>query len=343
MSIAFLIHTHKSLEQISRLCSTVERGLAKKHVTISHNGSAEDRARLASFRGVDRVIPAIGGRAQFGLIDAFLGELRRLERESSRYEWIVVLSGQDYPIRPLAELAAELDQSTFDGYLHHFDTTKPRNLPPETIDWPDHEVETRYYFQHTLLKRASPPALRAAVTLPRRLLNRSRDFRLHTGFGLTFGRRAPNPPFTPDFRLHGGNAWMTIRRTAAQSILRFVDDRPDITNYFRRVLTPDEAFLQTIMANDPTLRLSARELRYFDCTAAFLGQMKTLGPADLPRAFASNCYFARKFDIDRDPYILDTIDAHLANISSVAVPAGRREAEVVPPADRMRGASQGQL
>lgn len=332
MSIAFLIHTHKSLEQISRLCGTIDRGLAKKHVSISHNGSAEDRARIAAFRGVDRVIPAIGGRGQFGLIDAFLGELRRLERDASPYEWIVVLSGQDYPIRPLAEMAAELEQSPFDGYLHHFDTTKPRNLPPETIDWPDHEADKRYYFQHTLLKRDSPAVLRAAVTIPRRLLNRSRNFRLDTGFGLTFGRRAPNPPFAPDFRLHGGNAWMTIRRTAARSILRFVDDRPDITNYFRRVLTPDEAFLQTIMANDPTLRLSTRELRYFDCTAAFLGQMKTLGPADLPRAFASNCYFARKFDIDRDPAILDLIDAHLAKASAV-----------VKSTERAQEAEQGQL
>lgn len=317
MSIAFLIHTHKSLDQISRLCGTIDQGLASKHVAISHNGSVEERARIASFKGVDRVIPAIGGRAQFGLIDAFLGELRRLEREASPYEWIVVLSGQDYPIRSLGEMAAELNQSPFDGYFHHFDTTKPRNLSPDTIDWPDDEVETRYYFQHTLLKRASPPALRAALTIPRRLLKRSRGFRLHTGFGLTFGRRAPSPPFTPDFRLHGGNAWMTIRRTAAQSILRFVDDRPDITNYFRRVLTPDEAFLQTIMANDPTLRLSTRELRYFDCTAAFLGQMKTLGPADLPRAFASGCFFARKFDIDSHPAILDTIDAHLAKTPAV--------------------------
>jgi len=271
---------------------------------------------LAGLAGVDRVVPAIGGRAQFGLIDAFLSELRRLERENRNYEWITVLSGQDYPIRPLAEMAAELQASPYDGYFHHFDTTKPRNISPEKINWPDSEVETRYRFQHTLLKRDTSRALRAAITIPRRLLNRTRNFRAHTGFGLTFARRATDPPFTPDFRLHGGNAWMTIRRTAAQAILRFVDDHPGITNYFRRVLTPDEAFLQTIMANDPSLQLCARELRYYDCTAAVLGQMKTLGPADLPQAFASGCYFARKFDMDRDPTILDLIDDRLAQRSA---------------------------
>lgn len=238
-------------------------------------------------------------------------------------------------------MAAELNQSPFDGYFHHFDTTKPRNLPPEAIDWPDHEVQTRYYFQHTLLKRASAPTLRAALTFPRRLINRSHDYRIHTGFGVTFGRRAPTPPFTPEFRLHGGNAWMTIRRSAARSVLRFVDDRPDITNYFRRVLTPDEAFLQTIMANDPALRLSSRELRYYDCRSAILGQMNTLGPADLPRAFESGCYFARKFDIDRDPEILDTIDAHLATASSSKEPTGRREADIVLSTDQPRDPERG--
>ncbi|MEZ5819079.1 MAG: beta-1,6-N-acetylglucosaminyltransferase [Hyphomicrobiaceae bacterium] len=316
MSIAFLIHSHKALDQIARLCTAIDNGLTDKFVAISHNGTREERDRIATFQGVNRVVPAVGGRSQFGLIDGLLSELRRLERERHPYEWFVVLSGQDYPIRPLHDMAEELSASEYDGYFHHFDTTQPRSIPAHLINWPDHEVDTRFHFRHTLLKRDTPRWLRAAVSLPRRALNTSNSYRIHTGFGLTFGHRASETPFSPSFRLFGGNAWMTIRRTAADAILRFIDDRPDITNYFRRVVTPDEVFLQTILANQPSLKLSNSELRYYDCTAAFLGQMKTFGADDLPGVLASGCYFARKFDIDRDPGIFDVIDEHVARTSS---------------------------
>ncbi len=81
----------------------------------------------------------------------------------------------------------------------------------------------------------------------------------------------------------------------------------------RGALCPDEAFPHTVLANDCSLKLSPRELRYYDFTGAVLGHPKLLGLDDLPLVMASGCYFARKFDLARDPYILDVIDERRAS------------------------------
>jgi hypothetical protein len=311
MTIAFVIHTHKSLHQIERLVATIHSGLADKIVSISHNGSAAERGRIGAMPGVDHVIPAIGGRGQFGLIDCLLSELRRLDRVGRHYDWVVVLSGQDYPVRPLSELAAELASSPYDGYFYHFDTNVPETLPPSLFSMPEYVIDCRYRFQHWQLRSDSPLLARAIVSLPRRLLDRTRNYRLHTQLGITFGRRSAKLPFSAGFKLYGGSAWMTFRRTAAQSMLRFVDERPDITNYFRRVLAPEEAFLQTIMANDPSLHLSTRDLQYCDFANAHLGHARFLTKADLPRVEENGAFFARKFDLDSNPEIFDILDARV--------------------------------
>ena len=311
MKFAFLIHTHTALAQVARLVAALDRGLEEKTITISHNGSLVERRQLAALKGVDRVVPAVGGRGQFGMIDCLLGEFRRLEREGNSYEWLVVLSGQDYPVRPLSEMEAELSLSSHDGYFYHFNTNEPEVLPPSLFSMPEYVIDTRYRFQHWQLRTDSPAFARAIVSVPRRLLDRTRNYRLHTQLGITFGRRAEKVPFSPEFQLYGGSAWMTIRRSAARSLMRFVDDRPDITAYFRRVLAPEEAFLQSIMANDPALDISTRDLTYCDFSKAFLGHANFLGEADLPRVRQSGCYFARKFDMERSPGLLDEFDREI--------------------------------
>ncbi len=309
MTIAFLIHSHKNVAQIARLCGTIKQGLPDSFITVSHNGSPAELQQLAGLPSVNRAVPALAGRAQFGMIDALLAELRRLEAAAQPYQWMVILSGQDYPIRPLAEMAEELAASADDAYFHHFDADEARAGVAHMLGWT--EIATRYHYHHRLLADEATPWMRAAVSLPRRLLNQTNVARIHTAFGLTVGKPAQHPPFGPDFRLHCGMAWMTFSQRAARSILRFIEQRPQVADYFRKTLAPDEAFLQSIMANDPELRLNKKELRYIDFGASKLSQAKLLGADDLPRMAESGCFFARKFDTSRDPDILDRVDALL--------------------------------
>lgn len=312
MRLAFVLLTHTNLPQVERLVAALGRGLEQAQIVISHSGSEDERRYLASLDSVSQVVASPGGRGHFGLLDALLAAVRWLDRHGEPYDWLAVLSGQDYPIRPPSELAAFLEQADADGFFHHFDALNAEEASREPMCWSRQEVEDRYLFRYTMLKTVPTTLDRAILKVPRLALSYSKGIRLHTSHGVRIGARATRAPFTDDFRLHGGSFWVTIRRRAAEAILDFVDRRADVVSYFRDVIIPDEALLQTILANDRSLTLSKRELRYFNFSGGSHGHCQMVSRADLDRVMASGCFIARKFDDRLEPGILDEIDRRIA-------------------------------
>jgi hypothetical protein len=234
--------------------------------------------------------------------------LRWLHRSGNSYDWVVLLSGQDYPIRPLSELRIALARSQVDGYVYSFDPLDERFAGSGRMAWSVDEAKDRYFFRYGSLSDDLSTVGRALLRLPRQVLAQTRSYRINTSFGLAVGRRARTTPFSPELRLYVGSYWHIIRRKCAESLVRFVDENPDIVDYFRHVVLPDEAFIQTILLNNKRFRLSPDDLRYYDFTKSHHGHSKTLAPADLEPAFASRCFFARKFDMTAHPGILDGLD-----------------------------------
>lgn len=308
MTVAFVVQTFKDLDQVERLARTIASGTNDRLIVVSHRGTDLDRKRLENSGVTDRVLPSPGGRGRFGVIDGLISAFRWLEKQPRSYDWAVVLSGQDYPIRPLVQLEMELERSEFDGYFHHFDAMDEAAALAPPMFWPQREVDNRYQFEYAVLKEDPTTLDRALLKVPRLLTENTRNYRLHTGYGIMLGKRLKQTPFSRDFRLYGGSYWLTINRKAVRSVLTFVDERPDIVNYFRGVIVPEEAFLQTVLANDQALRLSTREHRYMEFDQRH-GHPREFAMADLPRVMASGCFFARKFDMRRNPEVLDAIDA----------------------------------
>lgn len=309
MTVAFVLQTYKALDQIELLARTLAQGTQDRFVVVCHRGSKGDRDRLTDAEGVDHVVPSPGGRSRFGMLDGLISAMRWLEAQPKGYDWLVVMSGQDYPIRPLAELEAELQSSSYDGYFPHFDAMNEAEASAPPWQWSRDLVDERYHFNYALLKENVSTFERALLKVPRHLLQwTSRNFRIHTSFALMLGCRPAETPFSPEFKLYGGNYWMTINRKAVRTILAFVDARPDIVHYFRGVISPEEGFLPTILANDSRLRLSRKDLRYTDFARSRHGVFKELRMEDLAQAFASGCYIARKFDFQRDPAVLEALN-----------------------------------
>ena len=128
---------------------------------------------------------------------------------------------------------------------------------------------------------------------------------------LSFGRRVEALPFSQDFELHGGSYWHTIRRECGEVLLDFVDENPTIVDYFRHVILPDETFIQT-RSNTKRFRISPYTSS--DITISAIRTMvirRRWVRADLGRAFASQCYFGRKFDMASHPEVLDALDARV--------------------------------
>ena len=173
--------------------------------------------------------------------------------------------------------------------------------------WPSGEGRLRYGYRYRRLKRSLSRPQRALIWPLRKTLD-SLDlpWRINPSYGLMLGHRHVDP-WDSDFRVHAGSFWQTLNRRCVQAVLEFVDRRPDVVAHFRSLLQPEEAFVQTVLANTPGLRLVNDDLRYIDMGGSRHGRPKILTVEDLPTVLSSGKFLARKFGDDSGP-LLDQID-----------------------------------
>jgi hypothetical protein len=301
----FLIQSHKDPEQLARLVRTLRKGCPESVVLVSHDFRAMplSHAALGGDSNV-QIIQGKGGRGDFDIVDGYLAAVRWLRDNKVQYTWLTNLSGQDYPVSSLAGFAEELSAAPHDGFLHH--STALAQDPRDGHD--------RYYFQYTKLKNSLSVTERAMLRLPRIALERfSSTFRINTSYGLMLGRRADPAPFNAEFRCYAGSYWHTIRRRCAEYLLDFADAEPGLVAYLRRVLVPDECFVQTVLANNPRFRFVNDNRRYFDMRGARHGHPKVMTEDDLPKFLGGRYVFARKFERSNGTKLLDRLDQYALN------------------------------
>jgi hypothetical protein len=311
----FLVQTHKNPDQIRRLVETLRAGCPGAAVLISHHHRAEPLPR-ALFAGLPdvHVIAGDGGRGDFSILDGYLAALHWAREHKTHYDWVTNLSGQDYPVSSLCAFEQELAVTEADGFLHHFDVLEADPQAMSPMAWPARHGHDRYYYQYTKLKNELGLAERAALRLPRLAIERLTDrVRINTAYGLMVGRRATETPFGPYFRCYAGSYWHTIRRACVEHLLTFVETKPDVVAYFRRVLIPDESFVQTILANHPDFRFENDNRRYIDMRDSRLGHPKSLTEDDIPQFAGQRYVFARKIEWERGPRLFDTLDRYALN------------------------------
>jgi hypothetical protein len=227
-------------------------------------------------------------------------------------DWLINLTGQDYPLRPLAASEAELVSSGADGFMEHWPAYGPQS------HWPARLVRSRYHFRHYRLARLPSPAQR--LLRPVQALNRIQPLvRVHVAYGLAIGRPV-RPPFGTgtELTLCGGSAYSSLSWPAVAYLRDYLRVRPDVVAYFRRSLSPEEVVFQTVLVSSGRFRLVPDCKRYFDFSQSRLNHPKLLTTEDLPRALASGAHFGRKFDADSHPEVVDALDAHLVRTAMSA-------------------------
>ncbi|MFI7437336.1 hypothetical protein [Micromonospora haikouensis] len=305
MRFCYHIQSHRSPEQLNRLVHAVKKYSPDSIVHVSHdvNGAPPDLAELRSMTDVV-VQMHEGGYGDFSHVDRYMAAVDWLNDEGVQVDWLVNITGQDYPLRPLGECEAELVDSGADGFMEYWDAFGPES------HWPRSRVRSRYHFQHRRVLPLSPRGKK--LLRPLQAVNRVQPLvRVHVSYGLALGRRA-RTPFGPDLRLHGGSAFSSLSWPVVAYLRDYFDRRPDVVEYFRHCLSPVEAVFQTIVCSADRFDLVPDCKRYFDFRNSTFNHPKSLTAEDLPLALASGAHFARKFDYERAPELIDTLDAHLA-------------------------------
>jgi hypothetical protein len=204
----------------------------------------------------------------------------------SDFDWLVLLSGQDYPVRPVPAIEASLAAAGADAFVEAL-PVGPLALRRGRMD----EFQRRYRYRWARI-----PARLAGVAARADPLVQVRTLPSGAYAGV------PAPVGAP---VHHGSDWFTLSRRAVEAVAAAP---PALERRLERTVVPTEAFVQTVLANRPDLRLSPTNRRHALFDRPLSPSPRVLGVADLDQALASGGDFARKFE---DVAVLAEIDRRI--------------------------------
>lgn len=312
MRVVYLIQSHKSPQQIYRLINTIKRSSSNSVVLVIHDATSCDLDESCLSHLSDVYILKLyqkGGRGDFHMNQTYLDGVEWLAHHNIEYDWLINLSGQDYPVQPLHEIEATLSRTECDGFLHHFELfvdSAKNGIGAE-------EGRNRYLYQYWRSGVYLPPSNTLFYKAFNRfglIFNRIQPlFRMSWHFdGLMFGIRALSSPFNENFVCYAGSYYCALSKPCVQYLHDFAKQHPALIRYFKRTCVPNEIFIQTVLVNSKQFKLvnaHKRYLRFADCHA---GSPHTLTIADYETMTQGDRHFARKFDIEKDSEILDRLD-----------------------------------
>ncbi len=313
MSLCFLIQSHSGAEQVVRLVRTVKRSSPDARVLVVHDGRCVplDPEPFRRWPGVEVLVRSSPvERGDFSVLTPLLAGLEELlggkgGRPKWDFDWLVYLSGQDYPVRPLADFEASLASTGRDGFLSHWDAEGP------DTPWRPRQARTRYHAQYRRLPGWTLGPLKAA-----RFLGKVSPLRFHLHYRPYLGWEPRRTPFVNGVRCYGGWQWWTLARPAAQYLNDQVAADGPLVRWFRRTVAPCEAMVPTLLVNSGRFDLDPDNRWYMDFEGSRDGRPRTLNENDLPRFAAGRFDFARKFELERTPGLLDRIDSEILGLDA---------------------------
>ncbi len=319
MKVLYLIQTFQNLPQIVRLVQTIRQSDPSGVVLISHNQAAFV-LEAAAFEGLTNIhilnVPG-GSRIDFSLPAAYLAALERAYELKIDFDWVVNLTGQCYPVRPLREFVSLLERAQVEAFIDHHRVFDDQGRGGGI--WPYNEAHSRYHYQYYWKLTSSEPGwlLRKTLGALRVVLHKVQPWvRLDTSYALQIGLLDRSGIVGAKFPLFGGSYYMTISRRAADYLCDFTRTHPEIRAHFSRMNVPSEVYPHTVLANNADLKLSGEQHFFFDVINRKRGRPAILGIQDLDRIASSGAFFARKFDPKIDSAVLDCLDQRVLGATS---------------------------
>jgi hypothetical protein len=274
-TVAVLVLSHRGPAQVARLAARLQTG-RDTMVAIHHDPRGEPLGLRPSstLALVPDPVPCPWGKP--GINMAIRKSLEWLRANVPELSWVLVISGQDYPIRAVEAIEEELAGAPCDAFVRHF---RVDGDPADDVHPWQAAVRQRY-----LYKRRWPGTARS-VWLPWR--------RRH--------------PFHEGLKLYAGEQWVNLSARAMHKVL----DSPfndTVLKFLRRSVSADEAWLATVTLNgDPALTVINDRRRYVRWPGG-TAHPAVLGPGDLPALRTSDAFFARKVDPAAWPQVYEELD-----------------------------------
>jgi hypothetical protein len=294
MKIVYLIQAYKFPQLLVRLVQRLNTDDSSFLIHVDRKTDPEtfDRMRrpllgCANVHFMKRYVTRWG---DFSCVTDVLRDFKELITRGTDYDVVMLISGQDYPIKTNEYIQKTLDENRGKSFLSYW------SMPYEHWwkggmhrfeYWHFHyrgqivQLPHSNFFKNPLLKLLVNPFLRRVPirrSLPMQLV-----------------------PF-------GGSNYWCLTRECAEYIDRFSQQHPSVPRFFKRALYPTESFYQTVLMNSPLRhQIVNNNLRYIDWSTR-KANPKVLTSQDFEKFMSTDSFFARKFDPTVDLEVLDRID-----------------------------------
>jgi len=304
MKICYFIQTHKNPEQIYRLVRTIKQSSSAAQILIGHdfNSCYLDLSPLRDLSNIALLkINFLVKRGSFSLLKPYLNAIDWLHEHNSDFDWLIYLSGQDYPTQPPHKMEQFLRDSGYDGFIRYWSITSPES------PWGVEKGHRRYFYHYYEL----PNKLARWFFVRRSKIEQLSPIRFYPTYGSLVGLPARSVPFNERFICYGGRQWHSLSRKCVEFLRGFLRDNQFLMDYYQRTVVPDESFIQTVLVNSGMFKLCNDDGRYVDFSGNQAGHPRTLTTRDYETLKNGKFFFARKFDLSEDSEILDMLDARI--------------------------------
>jgi hypothetical protein len=297
VKLVYLIRAHRLPDQVARLVARLASPNAAFVVHLDPRVPSGPFHTALAARGLASEVHFTSRRFAyhfgfFGSVRASLAGMEDALERGPRFDHLVALSGQDYPIKPRDAI-----ESLF-----------ARHIGCSFIDWqqvprPDRSADV--LLDHFLYRHYRTPFRYDRA--PERRLTRIPNWWLPI-----VPKRTLPAGVTP----YKGYAWFSLSREATEHVMRFTRENPWYVDYMKRTFLSDEKYFQTLLVNSPPPagRMINDGLRYQAWVEGGF-HPGLLRSAHLPELRRAKALFARKFDSSVDSEVLDLIDRELLGLA----------------------------
>jgi hypothetical protein len=286
MRIAYLIMAHKSPGQLLRLIERLQHAQfdfyihIDKKVPLDQFEFIEKKVRVTFIK--NRVVCNWGGSNFLKGIINSLSELNAL----NKYDFISLLSAQDYPLIPPSEIYNYLERNLGTNYIS-FEASKESKwwksavLRYQKYHFTDLNIKWKYFFERK------------------------------------FNAIMPQRKFPGSLELFGSSnaTWWTINGDCSEYVVQKLKYDKKLWRFLKYSWGTDEFVISSIIMNSEFKhKVVNNNLRYIDWSEGN-AHPKLLSITDFDQICNSKMMFARKFDEEVDIKILDKIDRECLAVS----------------------------
>ncbi len=239
MNIAYLILAHNNPGHLARLKQALATENSAIFIHIDKKADIRPFLKIAgeNVHFTPKRVPVYWG--DYSQIEAILILVDTAMAASQRYDYLVLLSGSDYPLRTAAQLEAYFAKYRGSEFINMVAmpstaASKPLSRLTEYKPRPGPKAKLAAQVRRVLIKAG--------------IISRTRDYK--TCFGA----------LTP----YAGSTWWALTHDACAHIQNFVARNPRIMKFFVNTNCPDELVFQTILGNSPFKDKVRRNLTYTD-------------------------------------------------------------------------------